>query len=65
MPTPVPKAITARVEIAALAFVRLLIRDADQKDVANSALIEMKKPVNENQNPLESFPRCGPFSSGI
>ena len=65
VPTPVPKAITARVEIAELASVRSLIREADQKDVANSALIEMKNPVKEIQNPRDNLPRCGPPSSGI
>ena len=60
-----PKAITASTEIAALASVRLLISEADQNDVANSAQIERKNPTKENQNPLDSFPRCGPASSGI
>ena len=54
MPTPVPKAITASVEIAELALVRLLISDADQNEVANSALIEIKNPVKEIQNPRDN-----------
>ena len=61
---PVPSATTATVEIAAVEPTRSRKSAADQNDVANSLDIHATKPIHAIQKVRESFPLCGPDSSG-
>ena len=63
-PIPVPSATIATVEIAAVDPTRSFSNAAAQNEVANSLEIQATKPTQEIQNLRESFPLCGPSSSG-
>ena len=61
---PIPKAIMAIVEMAAVASVLSLTRAAAQNAVANSVEIVAINPIQVIQKAAESFPLCGPSLVG-
>ena len=61
---PVPRATIATVDIAAVDSTRSLSNAAAQNEVANSLEMQATKPNHAIQKLRESFPPCGPSSSG-